>query len=117
MDGYLLVCLGNFFVIKRLYPLNNTANFGLPDFGFFPDSDLTKLSDWLLLNSHFDNQPPKHLLMNIASWLVADDKTICDNAKDVGEQFLSSITGCSFGEVKLQRKKSYTISCPLTTHR
>ncbi|GBN44332.1 hypothetical protein AVEN_40041-1 [Araneus ventricosus] len=60
-------------------------------------------------NHYFQTQSAtgchKHLLIDIASGLVANDKANCDNAKDVGEKLLSLIAGGSFGEVKLQREK------------
>ncbi|GBN06081.1 hypothetical protein AVEN_240162-1 [Araneus ventricosus] len=68
------------------------------------DSDMVKLSNWLLLHNPLNVSSPKHLLINIASGFVADDKTSCDNAKD-GEKLQSSISGDSFGEVKRKRKK------------
>ncbi|GBM34272.1 hypothetical protein AVEN_252997-1 [Araneus ventricosus] len=67
-------------------------------------SDLLKLFNWLLHNP-LNVSCPKHLLINMG--LVADNKTNCDNSEDVGEKLLSSIAGGSFGEVKLQREKSY----------
>ncbi|GBM12507.1 hypothetical protein AVEN_31427-1 [Araneus ventricosus] len=76
------------------------------------DSDLVKLSAWLLLLNLLNAICPKHLSINIGTGLVADNKTNYDNSKDVGEKLLSSIAGGSFGEVKLQRKKkSYSNIC------
>ncbi|GBN29562.1 hypothetical protein AVEN_132358-1 [Araneus ventricosus] len=72
------------------------------------DSDLVKLYNWLQLHNPLNVSCPKHLLINIASGLVADDKTNCGNARDVEEKLLSSIAGGSFWEVKLQREKRVT---------
>lgn len=65
----------------------------------------------MLLQNSFGDQRPKHLLIDMDNGLVADDKMNYDKANDICEQLQSLITGCSFGEVKLQRKKSYTNMC------
>ncbi|GBN69305.1 hypothetical protein AVEN_176638-1 [Araneus ventricosus] len=45
------------------------------------DSDLVKLFNWLLLHNPLNVSCRKHLLIDIVSGLLANDKVNCDNAK------------------------------------
>ena len=63
------------------------------------------MSEWLSLHDPFANSAPKDLLLNIASGLIADTHTNCDQAKKIGEASLSKMIGGYFGTVKLERKE------------
>lgn len=73
------------------------------------DSDSSKLSKRILLHNPFRNKCPNHVLINIASGLVDDDKNNCVNAKDVGEKLLSLIAGSSFGKLQIPRRKKKSL--------
>ncbi|GBM04545.1 hypothetical protein AVEN_93949-1 [Araneus ventricosus] len=96
--------LGGFFCENSFVSLEQHVEFW-PSRKSRNDSDLVKLSNWLSLHNLLNVICPKHLLINIAIEFDADDKTNCDSGKDVGEKFLSSIAGGSFGELKLLREK------------
>ncbi|GBN44308.1 hypothetical protein AVEN_266941-1 [Araneus ventricosus] len=69
------------------------------------DSDLSNLSNWLLLHNPLNDNCPKYLLIDIVSGMVAEVKTRCDNTKDIGEKLLSSTLGVSLEKLNFRGKK------------